>query len=1021
MATPLVASAGYAGAAYFYNLGRYKFDAEQRQDCMYQIQNMRLAQWGLFREDVRDLFALSTANMDNYILVGALIVTAVMNFVFVGYPAFPLEPRWLLLLWNNCVFACITFGMVSVWLAMHGSIAQRSARVKILTQAVRPPVPSLRDVQEGMRAQESFEGGGARRFFEPPAFLVPFAEPRDEVPKPSGAASVQRTVTAPVQRKPRAKGKPKTEAVDWLTDAPCANEEVLQHLETADNGGPGRSAVMHSHFWMLRRVQRGYACFDAYARICLVVAAQMNMLLVCAYYSLGHFMSKMDVWPTRAQNPPAAWLALAASAFASTTLYKLDLFCGKRFRTLIHFTLLTPPALAGMAIHLAAARTNHGKGGVRPCDQVVPAWLPWILAILTCLGHACWVVLIRKVAKPLLESSGLPLSFRSTIYLDVFGWHSRHFSASAVKNAVNVAQWESPERVLYEAMEKKPDHKCVVATHKEASRISKALQQLLRPENVTHLTQEELEDLQQLKFTMEEYVQDLETQMSMPHRETAASDAPAWFQSTCVEGASEELYWVDCRSAQVAWNMPEVGQIIDLVRLNSSLEELQARLDNSPKSGFQAAAVAADALPFELMPENPDTEQLGVVKMCLQWVVLNLQGFVVMLVMLVMRISSSQLPWKIVQLTCLAQLGVWLFTVAVILLDPKRHGFGRYYDSAVAPREMYNRLALQTVQTDWPHEYFRPSALACSNFTEDSRLMLGDQFAIYGADLDLIGLHDVEDSIQERQERPVAQVVNRFVRRAWGAAGGLHSPVGREEILSTKPLRTITLEPQILTTDLNMAWKSFGFLQKKGKVLLLSQDGTFVAEHSLRSHKYVKTWALSRTLPHKRLEAIQAVEGAEAAECSSGGAGFVDHGWLLFAATDSGQVVTLCPTFRGELHPLHMVISLRRRKAAKEVTEVVDSHTGTAKASSQKIIAMARDSRGFFWLLETHTEGHAEVRALDLDKGSEVGRWVLPSGRWWVPGMCQLAEGQGFLLAAAADTNRGGQVGGPEIWRLVPS
>ena len=43
----------------------------------------------------------------------------------------------------------------------------------------------------------------------------------------------------------------------------------------------------------------------------------------------------------------------------------------------------------------------------------------------------------------------------------------------------------------------------------------------------------------------------------------------------------------------------------------------------------------------------------------------------------------------------------------------------RYYDSAVAPREMYNRLALQTVQTDWPHEYFRPSALACSNFTED--------------------------------------------------------------------------------------------------------------------------------------------------------------------------------------------------------------------------------------------------------------------------------------------------------------
>ena len=43
MFTPLMASVGgYAATAYFYNLGRFKFDAEQRQDCIYQIQNMRL-------------------------------------------------------------------------------------------------------------------------------------------------------------------------------------------------------------------------------------------------------------------------------------------------------------------------------------------------------------------------------------------------------------------------------------------------------------------------------------------------------------------------------------------------------------------------------------------------------------------------------------------------------------------------------------------------------------------------------------------------------------------------------------------------------------------------------------------------------------------------------------------------------------------------------------------------------------------------------------------------------------------
>ena len=38
----MASAAGYAATAYFYNLGRFKFDAEQRQDCIYQIQNMRL-------------------------------------------------------------------------------------------------------------------------------------------------------------------------------------------------------------------------------------------------------------------------------------------------------------------------------------------------------------------------------------------------------------------------------------------------------------------------------------------------------------------------------------------------------------------------------------------------------------------------------------------------------------------------------------------------------------------------------------------------------------------------------------------------------------------------------------------------------------------------------------------------------------------------------------------------------------------------------------------------------------------
>ena len=35
----------------------------------------------------------------------------------------------------------------------------------------------------------------------------------------------------------------------------------------------------------------------------------------------------------------------------------------------MNLTLLLPPFFAGIAIHLSAARTNNGAGGIKPCDQ----------------------------------------------------------------------------------------------------------------------------------------------------------------------------------------------------------------------------------------------------------------------------------------------------------------------------------------------------------------------------------------------------------------------------------------------------------------------------------------------------------------------------------------------------------------------------------------------------------------------------------------------------------------------------
>lgn len=45
-----------------------------------------------------------------------------------------------------------------------------------------------------------------------------------------------------------------------------------------------------------------------------------------------------------------------------------------------------------------------------------------------------WIGIILFVSRPLLATTELPVAFRAASYLDIFGWHSQHFRASAVEN-----------------------------------------------------------------------------------------------------------------------------------------------------------------------------------------------------------------------------------------------------------------------------------------------------------------------------------------------------------------------------------------------------------------------------------------------------------------------------------------------------------------------------------------------------------------------------------------------------------
>eukprot|EP00913_Durusdinium_trenchii_P003668 g3395.t1 len=242
------------------------------------------------------------------------------------------------------------------------------------------------------------------------------------------------------------------------------------------------------------------------------------------------------------------------------------------------------------------------------------------------------------------------------------------------------------------------------------------------PEIVEHLSAAEAEDLHRMQVILEEDVKELEDHLNLPEYEpddTQMADDGSWLQCCCEDGQGHAaLYWVDAHSGQVQLTQPNRGEIIDLSRMSAIIRErwavgavdlyrlesmeLQSRIDASPRNAAQEA-VAAEARPFELMPEAPDMDE-----------------------------TSKNLPWKCIQRSCWMQILLWCFTMVVILVDSD------YHASRLAPADSYDRSLVKLVSvSQWPHRAFRPSALSCNPYAK--KLLLSDQFEIYSAELNLEG------------------------------------------------------------------------------------------------------------------------------------------------------------------------------------------------------------------------------------------------------------------------------------------
>ena len=356
-----------------YNRENFMFDQELRQWREYQEQDMRVKQFMLYREDVRDLTELTISKMDSYLMVAVLELGCCLDLLVHGVlhiHEVSDEPTWNLWLYVISLAEAFVFLFLSAWLAIHASVSSHSFSVRLLTQFVRLPLPNKQQIDAASAAGTDYENMGVEDMLR-----IPILRQQAERVNTNANSAVH---TA---------GDPSGTAVAGLV--------------MSQPGAVPATALKHVQVY--RDLQDNWQAHDAYARACLALGTY-KLLHALAYYTVGLLVLEMH----------APWAGLAASMvlpMLSWLLIRLDLYFASTVRMLGALALMLGPLLALVAATLTRLNVMWVT---RFC----------LVAVIFAM-HALLIVCVAHVARAEHVSergAALPTRFRSVLYLDVFGW-----------------------------------------------------------------------------------------------------------------------------------------------------------------------------------------------------------------------------------------------------------------------------------------------------------------------------------------------------------------------------------------------------------------------------------------------------------------------------------------------------------------------------------------------------------------------------------------------------------------------
>lgn len=259
---------GAAGAAAFgagsgtwnYNRDNFMWDKTNKQNYLFQMQNMLVSQYSLYREDIRDLFDLTNNKMASYLVASPLvigfIVTVFWNFDRTGDNADWGEKspgyHQLEALFTIQLMTSFAFLFTCIWFAMSTVIISQSYMTKILVQTVRIPIPSEAEIINAVPGAAEYE------MAINDAFRIPYS---NLIQKAGSLASWKRRREEAPERAP---------APDGHADECDAKRERVDELP---------------HIKLYQSLKHNWVPYDFYCQVCMTIGIS-TLLQGLGYYVL---------------------------------------------------------------------------------------------------------------------------------------------------------------------------------------------------------------------------------------------------------------------------------------------------------------------------------------------------------------------------------------------------------------------------------------------------------------------------------------------------------------------------------------------------------------------------------------------------------------------------------------------------------------------------------------------------------------------------------------------------------------